>query len=338
MNHVLIIAEAGVNHNGSIELAKELIDIAAEAKVDFVKFQTWITEDIIAKGAPKAEYQVKNDGDDSQYEMAKRLELSWNDFKELKQYCDQKGVNFLSTAEEFKSLDFLVDDLKIPLIKIGSGELNNTLFLREVGAKRLPVILSTGMATMEEVEIAYKTLKEAGAKEITVLHCTTNYPTAYEEVNLKAMLTIKDKLKVPVGYSDHTLGIEVPVAAVSLGAVVIEKHYTIDKNLPGPDHKASLDPIELKNMVTQIRNIEMAISGDGRKEPTESEIRIRPNIRKGLYLARDVIAGEVLTKYHFNFKRPVKDIPVDEADFVLGKKVLRDLPKDHALEKKDLDV
>nr|WP_319395127.1 N-acetylneuraminate synthase [uncultured Desulfobacter sp.] len=336
MKKTIIIAEAGVNHNGDVSLARELIAIAADAGVDYVKFQTWITEDTIAFDAPKVEYQIDNDGTSTQYEMAKRLELSFGDFEKLKNYCDQKKIGFLSSAEEIKSLDFLVDKLNMPLIKIGSGELTNTLFLRKVAAKNRPVILSSGMATMDEIKAAFQTLKEYGARTVHILHCTTSYPAAFEAVNLKAMLAIKNEIRVPIGFSDHTLGTEASIAAVALGAEIIEKHFTVDKNLPGPDHKASLSPEELKQLVTQIRNVEKSLSGSGQKIPTPDELTIRQNIRKGIYLAQDVKQGTIMTEEFIHFKKPIKGFDALEIDLVIGKKTKKKLKAGSPLKKNDI--
>jgi len=335
---VLIIAEAGVNHNGSVVLAKQLIDAAADAGVDYVKFQTWITEDIIDINAPKAQYQLNNDGNSSQFEMLKRLELSFDDFRELKRYCGKAGVKFLSTPDDYRSLDFLADELQLALIKVGSGEVTNIPFLRRIGAKRKDIILSTGMATLEEVKVAYGTLKQAGAESITLLHCTSNYPAPYDSINLKAMLHIKDVFGADVGYSDHTMGNEVALAAVALGAVVIEKHFTTDVNLPGPDHKASMSPEELKSLVLQIRHIEQALSGDGIKSPHASELETKKVVSRGIYLNRDVQAGEVITHNMLIMKRPVGEVPAGMYDQVIGKKIRNTLKKGTALKLKDISI
>jgi N,N'-diacetyllegionaminate synthase len=334
---VVIIAEAGVNHNGSIDLARKLIDIAAESGVDYVKFQTWVTEETINQDAPKADYQKINDGEKtSQFEMLKNLELSFEDFKQLQAYAHLRNVKFLSTPDELKSLNFLVDELKIETIKIGSGEINNLPFLRKVGNKKLDVIISTGMSNLGDVEKALTILNDSGAKSVTLLHCTSNYPAPYDSINLKAMQTLKDAFKIPVGYSDHTEGIEVSIAAVALGAKVIEKHFTIDKNMEGPDHKASLSPNELKELVRQIRNVENAISGSGRKLIQESEQNIKVIMTKGLYLSEDVSEGSSITEDMFLFKRPVVHLPATLLDSILGKKVNKDLAKGHAISFADI--
>lgn len=338
MGRVIIIAEAGVNHNGDIDLAKQLIDVAADAEVDYVKFQTWITEDIVDKSAAKAEYQIQNDGDNtSQFEMLKRLELSFNDFEELKKYSELKGVKFLSTPDDYKSLDFLSDQLDLPILKIGSGEVTNIPFLRRFGNKKKPIILSTGMSTIGEVEKAYYTLLESGAPSVNLLHCTSNYPAPLDSINLKAMNTLQSVFNCGVGYSDHTEGIEISLAAVAMGAVIIEKHYTLDKQMLGPDHKASLDPIELKALVKSIRNIEIAIGGDGLKKPHLSELETKKVVQKGIYLNKDILKGEVISDDHLIMKRPVSSLSADDYDFVIGKKVVQKINKGIALKLKDLD-
>ena len=259
MNHVYIIAEVGVNHNGDIRLAKQMIDAAKDAGVDAVKFQTFIAENLVSSCAEKADYQKETTGsDESQLDMIKKLELSFDDFAELKSYCASRNLDFMSTPFDFESIDFLAE-LGQEIFKIPSGEITNLPYLLEIGKLKQKVILSTGMSTLSEIADALKILKDAGTAEITLLHCNTAYPTPYEDVNLNAMHTLKDVFNIPVGYSDHTPGIEVPVAAVAKGAVVIEKHFTLDKNMEGPDHKASLEPDELKQIVTAIRNIEKAL-------------------------------------------------------------------------------
>lgn len=337
MERVLIIAEAGVNHNGSLEMAKKLVDAAADSGVDYVKFQTWITEELMDKGAPKAEYQKQNDGTEtSQFEMAKKLELSFSEFRQLKEHCEKVGVNFLSTPDEAKSLDFLADELKVPLIKVGSGELTNIPFLRKIGSKKKDVILSTGMATIGEVEKAYYTLIQSGAKSVALLHCTSNYPAAYDSVNLKAMLTLKAAFNTTVGYSDHTMGNEVSIAAVALGAQIIEKHFTLDTSLPGPDHKASITPVELKQLVLQIRNVEKAIAGNGTKTPHASEIETKKVVSKGIYLNCDVKAGTVLSDDKLVMKRPAGELNAAMYEMVVGKKLTTDLAKGSQLKMEHL--
>lgn len=321
---VFIIAEAGVNHNGDINLAKQLIDIAVEAKVDAVKFQTWQTELLVSNDSEMAEYQIENTGvKESQFDMLKRLELSYDEFVELKHYCDSKGIEFLSTPDEEQSANFL-DKLQNKF-KIGSAELTNIPFLRYIASFGKDVILSTGMSSMNEVEVAFRTLIEAGLtkNQITLLHVTTQYPTPMNEVNLNAMLSLKEKFRVKVGYSDHTLGIEIPVAAVALGAQVIEKHYTIDTNMEGPDHKASLSPEELKSMVVAIRNIEQAL-GDGEKKLTPSEAKNIEVVRKKIFAKNSIKKGEVLTEKNLILKRSNGGISAIEWDTIVGTQASKD--------------
>jgi len=329
---VFIIAEAGVNHNGDIGLAKELIDVAVEAGVDAVKFQTWKTELLVTQDAKQAAYQTENTGvEESQYDMLKKLELSYDDFKELKSYCDKRGILFLSTPDEPTSADFLrgLQDI----FKIGSGELTNTPFLKHIGAFKKRIILSTGMGTLSEVEQALSTLIEAGtAKEkITLLHATTMYPTPMHEVNLKAMLTLRDAFKVAVGYSDHTMGIEVPIAAVAMGATVIEKHFTLSCDMEGPDHKASLEPTELKAMVVAIRNIEQAVDGTGDKIPQKSEIKNREVIRKSIVAKKAIKKGELLTFDNLDTKRVGEGITSALWEEVLGLRAIDSFEVDEAI-------
>jgi len=339
MTSVLIIAEAGVNHNGSLELAKQLINSAAIAGADFVKFQTFITELNISRNARKADYQIKNQEkpEETQYEMVKKLELNFEDFRQLKEHCESKEIGFLSTGFDFPSIDFL-DELNIPFFKIPSGEITNKPYLQHIARKKKPVIMSTGMAYMEEIKAALKVLMNQGLKrdQITVLHCNTEYPTPMNDVNLKAMLTIKKELGVKVGYSDHTLGIEVPIAAVALGATIIEKHFTLDRNLPGPDHKASLEPNELKAMVNAIRNIELAISGNGEKKPTNSEIRNQNIARKSLFLSVDVLENTILEYKHLIPLRPGNGISPMDIDKVVGKRIKHSRPASYQLSLNDL--
>lgn len=317
MSKTYIIAEAGVNHNGRLDLALKLCDAAKECGVDAIKFQTWKTELIIAEGTKMAEYQKNNlNTEESQFDMLKKLELSYDQFTTIKEYCNKIGIQFLSTADETESLDFLCE-LGIPFIKLGSGDINNVPYLRYVAGKGIPVILSTGMSSMKDVVFAYDTLKEAGADDITVLHCTTNYPCPMNEVNLRSMITIKDTLKCRVGYSDHTMGTEVPVAAVALGAEVIEKHFTLDRNMEGPDHPASLEPHELKEMVRQIRNIETAL-GNGIKEPNESERKISSVVLKKILAKKKIRKGEILSADNLTIKRAESGISAEYWDLIVN--------------------
>ncbi|MBT5402178.1 MAG: N-acetylneuraminate synthase [Crocinitomicaceae bacterium] len=329
MQKTLIIAEAGVNHNGSIDTAKKMIDVAATAGADLVKFQTFKAEALVTQSADKAEYQKNlTDASESQFEMIKKLELDRVAHEELIQHCKQKNNQFLSTAFDHDSIDFLAE-MNIPFYKIPSGEITNLPYLRHVASMGKPIFMSTGMSTLEEVRVAMDVLLEAGVKkdDINILHCNTEYPTPVEDVNLRAMLTIEKKLGVKVGYSDHTLGIEVPVAAVALGASVIEKHFTLDRTLPGPDHAASLEPDELKAMVVAIRNIKKAM-GDGIKTPSLSEIKNIPIARKSIVAKEQIKKGELFTKDNLTVKRPGKGISPMEWDFYIGKNSIYDYNTD----------
>ncbi|PRX13769.1 N-acetylneuraminate synthase [Nonlabens ulvanivorans] len=320
MKKIIIIAEAGVNHNGDIEKAKELIDAAAAAKVDYVKFQTFKANKLVTQNSKKADYQVENTNDNSsQFDMLKKLELTRQMHLDLIVHCKKKNVKFLSTGFDIESLLFL-KEIGIELAKVPSGELTNLPYLRAMAQNFKKIIVSTGMASMEEVEAAVNVILECGVLKdnITVLHCNTEYPTPMKDVNLLAMLDIKRKLGIDIGYSDHTLGIEVPVAATALGATVIEKHFTLDRTLPGPDHRASLEPDELKNMVQSIRNIELAISGSGIKEPSPSELKNKPVARKSIVALTSIKKGEELTIHNIGVKRPGTGINPMKWDEVLG--------------------
>ena len=321
--HTYIIAEAGVNHNGQLDLALKLCDAAKEAGVDAVKFQTWKTELIISKDTEMADYQKKNLGNnDSQYAMLKKLELTYDNFRLVKEHCDKIGIQFLSTADETESLEFLCK-LGIPFIKLGSGEITNIPYLRYCAKKNRPMIISTGMCNLSDVAVAYDILTEAGATDISVLHCTTNYPCPMDEVNLNAMVTIKDALKCRVGYSDHTMGVEVPVAAVAMGAEIIEKHFTLDRNMEGPDHIASLEPDELKDMVLKIRNIEKAL-GDGIKRPNTSERSICKVVLKSIVANQPISKGTILTENMLAVKRTSTGIPAKNWDLIVGTTAVKD--------------
>ena len=336
MDKTLIIAEAGVNHNGDLSLAKKLIKSAAQAGADFVKFQTFVAEKNISKTAPKADYQVKNDGEkDSQLEMVRKFELSKNDHLALIDECEKNGIKFLSTGFDHESLR-LLDELNIPFFKIPSGEVTNYLFLKEVAKYKKPVILSTGMCDLGEIERAIDILLTQGLErsQVTVLHCNTEYPTPMEDVNLRAMLTIKNAFGVSVGYSDHTLGIEVPTAAVAMGATVIEKHFTMDRNLPGPDHKASLEPDELTAMVKAIGNVEKAL-GSGIKIPSASERKNINIARKSLHAYGDLKKGDRITEGKLIAKRPGTGISPMDIHLVLGKEMLKDVHDDSILDFSD---
>jgi len=340
MKRVLIIAEAGVNHNGDINMAKKLIDVAAVAGVDYVKFQTFKTENLVSAKAKKADYQKANlqdDASDSQFDMLKKLELSIDNHHELIAYCKIKGIKFLSTAFDLDSID-LLKDIGIDLFKIPSGEITNLPYLQKIGSFNKQVILSTGMCVMSEIEDAVHVLVKAGTlkENISILHCTTDYPTAMKDVNLNAMLSIEKKLGLSVGYSDHTLGIEVPIAAVAMGAIVIEKHFTLDKTLPGPDHKASLEPEELTAMVKGIRNIEAAL-GDSEKQPSEIEIKNRLVARKSIHLARSLQKNHILTESDFIMKRPGDGISPMLLEKILGKKLKSDFEVEYKLSWEDIE-
>ncbi len=337
MRPVTIIAEAGVNHNGSLELARQLVDVAAAAGADYVKFQTFIAEHNVSRQAQKATYQLDTTGGaESQLEMVKKLELSRADHLALIAYCRERNIKFSSTAFDAVSVDMLAE-FELDFCKVPSGELTNLPFLRQIGALGRPVIMSTGMATLGEIETALDILVAAGTsrEQVTVLHCNTEYPTPMTDVNLRAMCTIGQALGVPVGYSDHTLGIEVPIAAVALGAVCIEKHITLDKNMPGPDHRASLEPAELTAMVAAIRNIERAL-GDGRKRPSASELPNRLIARKSVHLAVDRPAGHVLAATDLIMKRPGDGISPMLVDSLVGRRLAHALTEDHKLSPQDL--
>ena len=330
---ILIIAEAGVNHNGSLETAKQLVDVASEAGADMVKFQTFSANRLVTTSANKAAYQNKNtSASESQHEMIRKLELSRAMHEQLIVYCKQCGIDFFSTGFDTHSIDMLVE-LGVGIFKIPSGEITNLPYLRHVGKYNKPVIISTGMANLGEIESALMALEISGTprSKITVLHCNTEYPTPMEDVNLRAMIGIKEAFGVAVGYSDHTLGSEVPVAAVALGATVIEKHFTLDRNLPGPDHKASLEPQELKEMVQAIRNIEKAL-GDGIKRPSPSEAKNKPIARKSLVAAIAIRTGERLTNTNVAVKRPGTGISPMCWDDVLGRTAIRNFAPDELIE------
>lgn len=327
----LIIAEAGVNHNGNLDLALQLCDAAKIAGADIVKFQTWKTENIITKRVAQAEYQKENTGiEETQFQMLKRLELSQDEFRTIKKYCDSIGITFTSTADDVESLDFLVS-LGIPFIKIGSGDIGNVSYLRYMGSKGLPIILSTGMSTVDDIKLSIDALRDGGAKDITLLHCTTSYPCRMTDVNLRAMLTMKSIFDLPVGYSDHTLGNSVATAAVALGASIIEKHFTLDKNLDGPDHKASSTTEEFKELVTEIRNIEDAL-GDGKKVPTEQERQISKVVLKRIVAKHTIFKNQVITEDDICVKRNDTGLMASEWDSVVGSKAEREYAMDEGIE------
>jgi len=333
MKHVLIIAEAGVNHNGSLDIAKQLIDKAVEAGVDIIKFQTFKSEKLVSKAARQAEYQQRNIGkkDEGQLAMLKKLELSHADHEELMAYCHEKGIRFFSTAFDMDSIEYL-HSLDLGLWKIPSGEITNYPYLRKIAQYHEPVILSTGMCELSDIEATVNVLVEFGVEkeQITILHCNTEYPTPYEDVNLRAMLEIRDRFGVNVGYSDHTKGIEVPIAAVALGATVIEKHFTLDKNMEGPDHKASLEPDELKSMVVSIRNIERAF-GAVHKTVSESEQKNIEIARKSIVAACPIKKGEMFTEDNLTVKRPGNGISPMRWNEVIGKVATKDFEEEEMI-------
>ncbi len=326
---VFIIAEAGVNHNGDMEIAKRLVDEAKKAGADAVKFQTFKAEELVTKDGEMADYQKKNIGEvKSQYEMIKERELSYDDFEMLKGYCDDKEILFLSTPHTSGAADFL--EPLVPLYKIGSGDLTNLPFLETVAKKEKPIILSTGMANLGEVEEAVETIKKAGNVKIILLHCVTDYPAPIDVINLKAMLTLKASFKTIVGYSDHTLGNTAAIGAVSLGAAVVEKHFTLDKNMKGPDHKASLEPDELRTMVDEIRRLDKGL-GDGIKRPTENEEKIKTVARKSIVAGDNIPEDTILQKNILGIKRPGAGIKPKHLKKLIGKKTSRYIEKDELI-------
>ena len=327
----LIIAEVGVNHNGNIEIAKKMVKEAKECGVDIVKFQTGKVELLVSKNAEKANYQKLTTGDEeTQYEMIKKLLLSFEDFEILNKYCRENNIVFLSTPFDLDSIDFL-DQLDMPFWKIPSGEITNLPYLIKIAKTHKPIVMSTGMCTMKDIEDAMEILQDNNCGDITLLHCTTEYPTPYEDVNLKAIETLKKKFNVSVGYSDHTKGIEIPIAAVAMGATVIEKHFTLDRNMEGPDHKASLEPNELKAMVSAIRNVELA-TGTGEKKPAESEIKNMLIARKSIIAKSSIKKGEIFTEGNLTVKRPGNGISPMKWFEVMGQAAIRDFKEDELIE------
>lgn len=326
-----IIAEAGVNHNGSVEIALRMCDAAKEAGADAIKFQTWKTERLLTRNVEQAEYQVRNTRcKESQFDMLKRLELSEREFITIKEYCNNIGMCFASTADEEESLDFLIS-IGIPFIKVGSGDIGNIPYLRKIGGKGLPVIMSTGMSTIGDVDMSIRALREGGACETVLLHCTTSYPCPYNDVNLRAMDTLKNAFALPVGYSDHTVGIDIPVAAVARGAVIIEKHFTLNRKMQGPDHLASTEPDEFRKMVAAIRNVERAF-GNGIKEPTLEEKKAEKIVAKRIIANHYIPAGSVIKEEDICAKRNDQGIPVMYWDFVVGRKAKRNFEREEAVE------
>ena len=327
---IYIIAEAGVNHNGSFDLACRMVDAAKKAGADCIKFQTFKACNLVTHDAKKAEYQVKTTGSASQEEMLKKLELSYDEFLSLKQYCDRTGIRFLSTPFDFESIDFL-NTFEMPFWKIPSGEITNLPYLHAIAGTGKPVVMSTGMCRMDEIGAAVKVLKENGTKDIRLLQCNTEYPTPFEDVNLRAMRTMRDAFGLEVGYSDHTPGIEAPIAAAALGATIIEKHFTLDRNMEGPDHKASLEPDELAAMVRAVRNVELAL-GNGIKEPSNSEKKNIAIVRKSIVAARNIKKGETLTEDNLSTKRPGSGISPMKWFEVIGTKAIRDFGESELIE------
>jgi N,N'-diacetyllegionaminate synthase len=314
----LIIAEAGVNHNGNVGLARQLIDVAKKAGADAVKFQTFKAEKVVSSHAPKAEYQLAaTDADESQLDMIKKLELSYDQFGELYDYCRQQGILFLSTPFDAESADFL-EHLGVAAFKVASGEITNLPFLRHIARKGRPMIVSTGMSYLSEVEVALRTIAEAGQPPVAVLHCVSNYPAAPGDVNLRTMQTLASAFEVPVGFSDHTVGVEIAFAAAAVGACIVEKHFTLDRTLPGPDHQASLEPAELRALVQGIRHVEAAL-GHGRKEPAASEANTAAVARRSLVAAQDIPAGAVLTEGMIAIMRPGTGLPPTWWTHVIGR-------------------
>lgn len=335
MNKVIIIAEAGVNHNGSVQLACQLIDAAKEAGADYVKFQTFIPGLLVSKEAKQAEYQQKNSGEASQHDMLKELALTYDQFQLLFDYCKERNIGFLSTGFDEKSVKF-IDSLGVDYHKVPSGEITNFPYLKFIGSLKKKVILSTGMSTMQEVKEAFDILTDAGTKpgDIVVLQCTTEYPAPFDEVNLLAMRTMAETLKVQTGFSDHTQGIEIPVAAVALGATVIEKHFTLDREMPGPDHRASLEPGELASMVRAIRNVEVSL-GDGVKRPAPSEVKNIKAARRSIHTAKALSSGHIIMEEDLVMKRPGHGISPMLVKEITGKRLTKDLPEDWMLNESD---
>lgn len=324
----VIIAEAGVNHNGSLKLALEMVDAAAQAGADYIKFQTFKAENLVTSDGVTATYQKNNCNADSQLEMLRSLELTFDDFIRIKSYCEGKGIGFVSTPFDSDSIDFLAS-LGMDFMKVPSGEITNLPYLRRIAATRLPVVMSSGMSTVGDIEAALEVFYSNGygQSDITLLHCNTEYPTPFRDVNLLAMVSLRDTFGIPTGYSDHTQGIEVPVAATALGASVIEKHFTLSRSLPGPDHLASLEPEELSRMVKEIRNVALAL-GSPLKRISESERKNMAVARKSIVAAMDIKEGEVFTEENLTAKRPGDGISPMLWDKIIGRKAIRDFSKD----------
>lgn len=331
-----IIAEAGINHNGDVKIAKKMIEVAKEAGADAIKFQTFKAENLVTKYARMARYQKNNTKrKEKQIEMMKKFEMRYEDFEELKEYCDKKEIMFLSTPHSFDAIDFL--EKLIPAYKIGSGDLTNLSFLKKIAEKEKPIILSTGMANLGEIEEAVETIKNNGNEEIVLLHCISSYPAKVEDVNLKAIQTLKQSFKLPVGFSDHTLSTVIPAVAVAMGACVIEKHFTLNKNMEGPDHKASLEPEELKEMIKNIRIVEKAM-GDGIKKPTPEEEEIKKVVRKSVVAKTDIPKGSIISWEMLEIKRPGTGIPPKYIEKIVGAKAREYIGKDEIIEWKKIET
>jgi len=331
MSRVYIIAEAGINHNGNLDLALDLCGEAKKSNADAIKFQTFITEKLVTRQTVMAEYQKRNMGIvKTQYEMARELELAYDDFTRIKKHCDNLGIDFLSTPDEEDSLEFLIS-LGLQTIKIGSSEITNVPFLRKIGSKQVDVILSTGMSTLTEVENAYSLLVNSGARSVALLHCTSDYPCAFEDVNLHAINALQSTFGVKVGYSDHTQGIEISLAAVAMGAEIIEKHFTLDRNLPGPDQKVSLEPFEFQVLTQKIRNIEKAL-GNGVKEPAMAELKTKSIVRKNIVARVAIRTGDLFTANNLTTKRSSGGIGAEKWDEVIGRKAIRDYEIDDTID------
>jgi len=334
-NPVYIIAEAGVNHNGSVDLAKKLIDVAKKSDADAVKFQTFRTESMVLRSTEKAIYQKKASSKGTQYEMLKKLELSSDDFRELHEYAMEARITFLSSPFDRDSID-LLDKIGVPALKIGSGELTNHPLLKYAASKGKPILLSTGIGTIGEIDEALRVIQKEGLNEVILLHCVTDYPAKIEDLNLNVIGTLKKSFQVPVGFSDHTEGILMPSIAVALGASVIEKHYTIDKNMPGPDHKASLDPVQLREMVRSIRDVEKAMGG-GLKRPSSEEEKIKKFVRKSIVAKVDISKGSIIDEGMLSYKRPGTGLSPKYYLEIVGKKARKDIRRDDFILWKDVE-
>jgi N-acetylneuraminate synthase/N,N'-diacetyllegionaminate synthase len=326
---VFIVAEAGVNHNGKVDLGKKLVDVAKVSGADAVKFQTFKVQKVVTKYAEKADYQTQTGLKESQYEMLKKLELAFEDIKKLFDYAERRKITFLSSAFDEESVD-LLDHLGVYAFKIASGEITNFPLLRYIAGKKKPIILSTGMSTYEEIEEALGTLRKSGAKKIVLLHCITSYPARIKDANLRTIETLRNRFKLPVGFSDHTLSIAVPVAAAALGAVLIEKHFTLDKNLPGPDHKASLEPNQLKEMIAAVRDVEKAL-GTGKRKLTKDEEKIKNLVRRSVVARVNIPKGEVITESMLDTKRPGTGIDPRNMDLIIGRRAKMKIARDEQI-------